>query len=855
VTTRPRLGLTAWLTLLVLGAVVPLLIFGGITLRGLLQSARALGDRGQVDTTRALALAVDGEVRSWRSALLALADSRSLRPGRWSEFYEEARDVAKQYDGWVVLHRATGPQQLNTLRPFGVPLPQTAAPDLVQAVFREGKPVTDMAFGAVAKRHVISNSVPVFRDGKVAFCLSLNFGPERLTRLLQGQQVPATWVAAINDSRRRVVARSRDAEARVGKPVVEWLAAATRAAESGILAGPMIDGRLGQIAFQRLQEAPWVAVLAIPVAELQSAAPIWGFTLVGTILGLAAVGTALYMGRKVTAPVRSLARASEGLLRGEVADLGAQTGVRELQELQQALAHASTAARTHAQDRERAAEALRQANEVLEARVLERTAAIRAANADLNEEIAQRKRAEEKVQTLARFPSENPNPVLRLDSDGRILYANAASAALLRQWGSAVGGQAPAPWPANVRAALASGSGTTVELGFEDRTFAIFVVPVAEAGYVNLYTSDITERKRADEALRESQQRNEFLADVLKSANQPFAVGYPDGRLGLMNHAFEQLTGYGADELRSIEWITTLTPPEWRDQEAQKLDDLHRSGQPVRYEKEYVRKDGTRVPIELLVHLVRDAEGKSEYYYSFVTDITERKQAEERLRNSLHEKEVLLKEIHHRVKNNLQVISSLVSLQADGLKDPRLRDLFRDMRDRIRSMALVHEKLYQSESLAHVEFSDYAGSLLNHLWRTHGTSAAHVRLALKLERLPLSVEIAVPCGLILNELAANALKHAFAGRPVGEVTAALHADPDGRVHLCVRDDGVGLPPGMDWRHTRSLGLQLVQMLTSQINGAVEVRSGAGTEFEITFTLPAAHGQAGEQAQPRGEGRP
>jgi PAS domain-containing protein len=346
------LGLTAWLTLLVLGAVVPLLIFGGITLRGILHTSRALADRGQVDTTRALALAVDGEVRSWRAALLALADSRSLGPRRWAEFYEEARAVAAQYEGWVVVNTATGPQQLNTLRPFGAPLPQTAASDMVQAVFRDGKPVTDMVFGAVAQRYIISNSVPVFRDGKVAFCLSLNFGPERLTRLLQGQQVPATWVAAINDSHRRVVARSRDAEARVGKPVVEWLATATRAAESGIVTGPMIDGRLGQIAFQRLQEAPWIAVLAVPVAELQSAAPIWEFTLAGGILGLIAVGMAVYMGRKVTAPVRTLARGSEGLLRGEVVDLKAQTGIREVQELQQALVQASVAARVRAEERE-----------------------------------------------------------------------------------------------------------------------------------------------------------------------------------------------------------------------------------------------------------------------------------------------------------------------------------------------------------------------------------------------------------------------------------------------------------------------------------------------------------------------
>jgi two-component system, chemotaxis family, CheB/CheR fusion protein len=143
--------------------------------------------------------------------------------------------------------------------------------------------------------------------------------------------------------------------------------------------------------------------------------------------------------------------------------------------------------------------------------------------------------------------------------------------------------------------------------------------------------ADITERRQAEEALRESSQRNAFLASVVQSASQPFGQGFPDGRLGLINKAFEQLTGYSENELRSMDWARVLTPPEWQEFERQKLEELQRSGKPVRYEKEYIRKDGTRVPIELLVHLVTSPDGNPLYYYSFLTDITERKKAEETL--------------------------------------------------------------------------------------------------------------------------------------------------------------------------------------------------------------------------------
>lgn len=218
-------------------------------------------------------------------------------------------------------------------------------------------------------------------------------------------------------------------------------------------------------------------------------------------------------------------------------------------------------------------------------------------------------------------------------------------------------------------------------------------------------------------------------------------------------------------------------------------------------------------------------------------EIEERKQAEEALKASLAEKEVLLSEIHHRVKNNMQVISSLVSLQAEELQDASMGEILNEVSHRVRSMALVHEKLYQSADLARIDFTEYVESLLNYLWRAHGPVASGVRLSLDLEPLSLSVDVAVPCGLILNELVINALKHAFCGRAGGEVTVSLRGGADGRVRLCVRDNGTGLPEGFDWKQARSLGLRLVQMLAGQLRAVVEVSSGEGTEFAIAFGGP------------------
>jgi PAS domain S-box-containing protein len=210
------------------------------------------------------------------------------------------------------------------------------------------------------------------------------------------------------------------------------------------------------------------------------------------------------------------------------------------------------------------------------------------------------------------------------------------------------------------------------------------------------------------------------------------------------------------------------------------------------------------------------------------------RQSEKQLRISLQEKEVLLQEIHHRVKNNMQVISSLVALQASELQDTAMRAVLQDVSHRVRSMAMVHEKLYQSADLARVEFADYVRSLLIYLWRAHGTAASGVRLIQDLNQVSLPVNTAVPLALILNELVNNALKHAFPPSHGGVVTVSLRSNAQDRLHLCVRDNGRGLPAGFDWRETHSLGLRLVQMLAGQLRADVEVTSGEGTGFALTL---------------------
>jgi two-component sensor histidine kinase/PAS domain-containing protein len=354
-------------------------------------------------------------------------------------------------------------------------------------------------------------------------------------------------------------------------------------------------------------------------------------------------------------------------------------------------------------------------------------------------------------------------------------------------------------------------------------------LPDGEYGVI-CYYFDSTKLRDAEEAVRESEQKyRNLFENMAEEVHFWQIIRDEEGRIKtwrLVDANPPTLKSWGGRTAEEIRGKTTdeIFGPGATEHYRPVVEKIMTEGIPYSFE-DYFPNLGkhfrfTSVPL-------------GDYFITTGADITVIKQAQESLTASLAEKEVLLKEIHHRVKNNMQVISSLVSLQADQLQDAGMRAILDEMAQRVRSMAMVHEKLYQSHDLAGVEFSDYARSLLNYLWRSHATAASAVRLTMDLEPVSLTVNIAVPCGLILNELVSNALKHAFRGRNGGEVTVSLHSAKDG-IRLSVRDDGTGLPAGFDWKQTKSLGLRLVQMLAGQLHADVEVSSDRGTEFTILF---------------------
>jgi len=231
-------------------------------------------------------------------------------------------------------------------------------------------------------------------------------------------------------------------------------------------------------------------------------------------------------------------------------------------------------------------------------------------------------------------------------------------------------------------------------------------------------------------------------------------------------------------------------------------------------------------------------------------EIEERRKAEQQLRASLREKTILLQEIHHRVKNNLQVIASLLDMQALSTQDPSVNHLLQDSRNRVRAMALVHERLCTSSDLSCIYMPEYINSLTSYLGRAYSSQAPGVTLNVAVDEVSIDLDLAIPCGLLLSELVSNALKHAFSSteKRDGVIDVELRAGPSGRLTLSVSDNGIGLPPGLRLEAASSLGLQLMSALVHQVGGVLELDRNHGTAFKITFVDP---GLAGEYYQASG----
>jgi len=368
---------------------------------------------------------------------------------------------------------------------------------------------------------------------------------------------------------------------------------------------------------------------------------------------------------------------------------------------------------------------------------------------ELIEDITARKHAEAEVESLSRFPKENPNPVLRINSDKKVLYKNESFNLLLKDNGLS---------EKDLFTILPANIGDLIDIALrEEQAFYMLevqsgnkvisynLIPVKEKKYINLYGREITESKKAEAALKKAKDELELRVDE---------------RTKELSAAVQKLQSEAAS----------------------------------------------------------------------------RKQIEQQIRESLEEKELLLKEIHHRVKNNMAVISSLLKLQSNHVKNKQFRAVLNDSMSRIKSMALIHEKLYRSDDLARIDFCEYIKDMVDSMYVSYGLSSNRIKLKKDVERINIGIDAAIPCGLIVNELLSNAMKHAFPDDSAGEITLSMHTINEDEVALKIMDNGIGIPEDVDFRNTGTLGMSLINTLVRQLKGTIELNRGMGSAFTVTFRI-------------------
>lgn len=340
---------------------------------------------------------------------------------------------------------------------------------------------------------------------------------------------------------------------------------------------------------------------------------------------------------------------------------------------------------------------------------------------------------------------------------------------------------------------------------------------------VEVFNAMVKNRKKAEASLRESEERHRT---ILQTAMDGFLLADAQGRVLEVNEAYCRMSGYSARELLDMR-IPDLDTIESSDATAAHKEKIMTQDED-RFESRHRRKDGSVFDVEVSVKYWPE----SRRLVGFVRDITERKRTEAEVLRSLKEKEVMLQEIHHRVKNNLQVIHSLLGLQAEGIADRTVRVMFEESRNRVKSMSLIHEQLYQSKDMAHVDFKAYLQRLVSGIANTYKQYG--VACSVEMEPVALNVNVGIPCGLIVNELVSNSLKYAFPEGRKGTIKVGINKNADSAYILTVADNGIGFPDKIDFRNTSSLGLLLVNVLTQQILGTLDLSRDDGTRFSITF---------------------
>ncbi|MFL5753536.1 MAG: PAS domain S-box protein, partial [Bacteroidia bacterium] len=298
------------------------------------------------------------------------------------------------------------------------------------------------------------------------------------------------------------------------------------------------------------------------------------------------------------------------------------------------------------------------------------------------------------------------------------------------------------------------------------------------------------------------------------------------------NKTFRFSTGDNLSDYTQKDKHSDKVDPEERKMRAEKYARAFK-GESQHFEVKLFNEDGTAYWAEVFLEPVYDNNGEVYELSGIAHNITERKTAEEQIRQSLKEKEVLLKEVHHRVKNNLQVISSILNLQSTYARDSSTLNLLKECQNRIKSMAFIHESLYQTKDFTEINFSEYVLVLVKNLMHSYSSIDNRIKTRFEVENLLLNLDTSIPCGLIVNELVSNALKYAFPDNKEGYIFVQLKREKN-KIVLSISDNGIGLPKDLDYRNTESLGLQLVVTLVEQIGGEIAINTEKGTNFTITF---------------------
>ena len=336
------------------------------------------------------------------------------------------------------------------------------------------------------------------------------------------------------------------------------------------------------------------------------------------------------------------------------------------------------------------------------------------------------------------------------------------------------------------------------------------------------------EQKKLDQRLRDQQF---YTRSLIESNIDAIMTTDSSGIITDVNKQMEALTGCTRDELIGAPFKNYFTDPE-RAEAGIKL--VLSEKKVTDYELTARSRDGKETVVSYNATTFYDRDRTLQGVFAAARDVTERKIANDKLKEALNEKEMLLKEVYHRVKNNLQVVSSLINLQARNVKNEATAELLKQSADRIKAMALLHEKLYQSKDLARIDFNAYIHSLADHLLFGYGVHSDKIRVNIRIDDIFLDVDTAIPCGLIINELLSNALEHAFPDNRHGEIGITFTQD-QGEFILVISDNGVGFPADLDYKKSASLGLQLVATLTNQLNGHMTLDRKDGSTFTISFT--------------------